>query len=92
MRLKDRPLDGKGVILEVAKRRFYCRPCKKPFTEPLAGVKKGRRTTERYRRGLLWAFENFSDLSKVRRAYHCSSWLVYQAVGEHLSLNLKRNL
>lgn len=92
VQLKDQPIHGKAVILKVAKRRFYCAKCKKPFTEPLAGVKKGRRTTERYRRGLLWAFENFSDLSKVRRAYHCSSWLVYQAVEDHLALNLKRNL
>jgi transposase len=76
----------------VVKRRFYCKTCKKPFTEPLSGVKKGRRTTERYRRGILWAFENFSDLKRVRREYRCSNWLVYQAVHEHLSLNLKRHL
>jgi len=92
VRLKDQPVRGKQVLLTVVKRRFYCRPCKRPFTEPVPGVKKGRRTTERYRRGILWAFENFSDLKKVRREYRCSSWLVYQAVHEHLALNLKRHL
>lgn len=90
--LKDRPIDGKEMRLTVVKRRFYCRGCKRPFTEPVAGVKKGHRTTQRYRRGLLWAFENFSDLKKVRKAYRCSNWLVYQAVKEHLTINLKRNL
>lgn len=92
VRLKDQPIRGKQILLIVTKRRFFCRPCKKPFTEPLSGVRKGRRTTERYRRGLLWAAENFSDLKRVRKEYRCSSWLVYQAVHEHLALNLKRDL
>lgn len=92
VKLKDHPIRGKQVLLTVAKRRFYCRPCKKPFTEPLAGVKKGRRTTERYRRGVLWASENFSDLKKVRREYRCSTWFVYEAVKEQLRLNLKKKL
>ena len=92
VRLKDQPVRGKQVLLRVAKRRFYCKPCKKPFTEPLAGVRKGRRTTERYRRGVLWACENFSDLKRVRREYRCSSWFVYESVKEHLKLNLKRKL
>jgi transposase len=92
VRLKDQPIRGKQVILLVTKRRFFCRPCKKPFTEPLAGVRKGGRTTERYRRGILWAAENFSDLKRVTKEYRCSSWLVYRAVHEHLALNLKRDL
>lgn len=92
VRLRDAPLRGNDVRLTVVKRRFYCRVCKKPFTEPLPGVRKGRRTTERYRRSLLWAYENFSDLTKVRRAYRCSNWLLYSAVYEHLRINLRRHL
>ena len=90
--LRDSPMRGTDVLLTVVKRRFYCRPCKKPFTEPVPGVRKGRRTTERYRRSLLWAYENFSDLTKVRKAYRCSNWLLYSAVYEHLKINLKRHL
>jgi transposase len=92
VRLRDAPMRGTDVLLTVKKRRFYCRKCKKPFTEPLPGVRKGRRTTERYRRSLLWAYENFADLTKVRRAYRCSNWLLYSAVYEHLQLGLKRHL
>jgi transposase len=92
VKLRDAPMRGTDVLLTVKKRRFYCRPCKKPFTEPLPGVKKGRRTTERYRRGLLWACENFTDLSKVRKAYRCSNWLLYSALYEQLRLNVKRHL
>ena len=92
VRLKDQPIRGKQILLTVLKRRFYCRPCKKPFTEPVAGVKKGRRTTERFRRGVLWAAENFSDLNRVRKEFRCSSWFVYSTVHEHLALNLKRDL
>lgn len=48
VRLKDEPLRLRQTILSVHKRRFWCRLCKKPFTEPLPGVRKGYRTTERY--------------------------------------------
>lgn len=92
VKLRDAPMRGTDVLLTIKKRRFYCRACKKPFTEPIPGVKKGRRTTERYRRSLLWAYENFADLTKVRKAYRCSNWLLYSAVYEHLRLNVKRHL
>lgn len=92
VRLMDQPIRGKAVMLWVTKRRFFCKACKKPFTEPVAGVKKGHRTTDRYRRGIVWAAENFSDLNRVRKEYRCSSWLVYQAVYEKLAHNLKRDL
>src|SRR5262245_15840034 len=50
VRLRDDPLRGGQVILWVKKRRLWCRPCERPFTEPVDGVRKGYRTTERYRR------------------------------------------
>lgn len=92
VRLKDQPVRGKEIMLSVVKRRFYCKPCKRPFTEPVQGVKKGRRTTERYRRGVLWAAENFSDFKRVRREYRCSNWFIYEAVKEQLKQKLKQNL
>ena len=92
VRLKDQPVRGKEIMLSVVKRRFYCKPCKKPFTEPVQGVRKGRRTTERYRRGVLWAAENFSDFKRVRREYRCSNWFIYEAVRDQLKQKLKQNL
>ena len=88
----DQPIRDKDIWLHVHKRRFYCKTCRKPFTEPVPGIRKGKRTTERYRRGLLWACENFADLKKVRKSYKCSSWMITQTLKEHLSLRLKRNI
>lgn len=88
----DAPIRGSDVWMRIKKRRFYCKTCRRPFTEPIQGIRKGKRTTERYRRSLLWACENFSDLKKVRNAYRCSTWFIYQTLYEHLNLNLKRHI
>lgn len=92
VKIHDQPIHGVQVWVHVLKRRFYCKSCRKPFTEPVPGIRKGKRTTERYRRGLLWACENFQDLEKVRAAYKCSSWMVYQTLKEHLRLKLKKEI
>ena len=84
VRIKDSPLQGQWVSLHIRKRRFSCKPCGKPFTEPVPGIMKGFRSTQRYRRSLLWACENFSDLSAVKRAYGCSSGVVYKTLYEQL--------
>lgn len=92
VKVHDAPIRGSDVWMQIRKRRFYCKTCKKPFTESVQGIRKGKRTTERFRRNLLWACENFSDLKKVKKAYNCSNWLVYQTLYEHLNLNLKRHV
>ena len=92
VRLKDAPLRDKGVVLTIRKRRFSCKPCGRPFTEPLPGVKKGCRSTERYKRSVLWACENFSDLKAVRTAYRCSSGFVYRTLYEQLELKRRQQL
>ena len=89
VRVQDQPIRGSGVTLRVLKRRFRCPGCRKVFTEPLYGVRKGNRTTERFRRGLKWACENYADLKRVTRAYNCSSWLVYKVFYEQLELSLR---
>lgn len=90
--IHDAPVHVKDVWFHILKRRFSCKTCKKPFTEPIGGVRKGKRTTERFRRSLLWACENFTDLKRVKKAYRCSTWLIYQTLEEHLKLNLKRHV
>lgn len=84
VRIKDSPIRGQGVTLEILKRRFWCKTCQKPFTEPVAGIKKGKRHTERYATAVHWACENFSDLKRVRRALHCSSSFLYKIFYERL--------
>jgi RNase P subunit RPR2 len=92
VRLRDAPLRGQSIKLSVKKRRFFCKPCKKPFTEPIPGVMKGKRTTQRYRTAVLWACENFSDLSRVRKAMRCSSGFIYQTLFEQIKGKLGEKL
>lgn len=92
VKLKDAPVRGNSIRLSVKKRRFFCKSCRKPFTEPVQGVGKGHRTTQRYRRAVLWACENFSDLKKVRKAYRCSSGFVYKTLYEQVELSLQAKL
>lgn len=92
VRVRDTPVRGVAVRLLVRKRRFSCRPCGRPFTEPVPGIRKGYRTTERYRRSLLWACENFSDLSRVRREYRCSTGYLYRALYAQLELQRRKRL
>src|SRR3989344_7881804 len=89
VKLKDTPIRGTSVELWVQKRRLWCKRCKKPFTEPVAGVMPRRRTTQRFRRSVLCASETFCDLKKVRKFYRCSNDFIYNAVYEQLELRRK---
>ena len=84
VRIKDSPIRGNGVTLLIRKRRLWCKPCQKPFTEPISGIRKGKRHTERYAQSLHWACENFVDLKRVKRAYHCSSGFLYEVFYKYL--------
>jgi len=92
VRLRDQPLRGRQVLMCVRKRRFYCRSCCRPFTEPVPGLLKGYRTTRRYRASLLWACEHFSDLKRVRGSYRCSAGLLYRVLYEQLELKRRTRL
>lgn len=92
VKLHDAPVRGMSVHLSVRKRRFYCKQCRKPFTEPIQGVGKGKRTTNRYVREVLWACENFSDLKRVKKAYRCSSGFIYQQLYEQMKANIKEKI
>lgn len=92
VKIKDQPIRGSGIYLKVLKRRFRCLACKKVFTEPLSGVRKGFRTSERYRKGLKWACENFKDLTRVQKAFHCSSWLTHKVFYEQIEIKTREKL
>ncbi len=92
VKVSDQPIRGAGIYLHVLKRRFRCPGCKKVFTEPLNGVRKGFKTTERYRRGLRWACENFKDLKRVQRAYGCSAWLTHKVFYEQLEIKYRERM
>lgn len=78
--VKDAPLRARRVHLMIRKRRFACRPCGRPFTEPVPGIRKGARCTERYRKEVLWACEQFGDLKAVRKYMRCSAGFLYKTL------------
>ncbi len=84
--VKDQPVRGQGIKLQILKRRFRCPNCKKVFTEPVSGVRKGFRTTERFRRGIKWACDNFKNLKRVQKAHACSAGLIYKIFYEQLEI------
>lgn len=92
VKAQDQPIRGSGVALHILKRRFRCPGCKKVFTEPVAGIRKGFKTTQRFRLGLQWACENFLDLKRVQKAYGCSAWLVYKVYYEQLERKLRERM
>ena len=89
VRIKDAPIRERHIFLKIKKRRFLCKNCKKPFTEPVAGIRKGFRTTERFRRHIMWCSDNFSNLSQVQRQLDISSSLNHKAYYEQLNLQIK---
>jgi len=65
--IKDTPIRDKLVFLKITKRRFYCKTCKKLFTEPVQGIIKGYRSSVRFRKHILWCATNFADLKRVQK-------------------------
>ena len=84
--IRDEPVRRAEFRLIIVKRRFSCRPCRRPFTEPVDGIRKGYRTTQRYRQAVWDAAEEFVDLKLVRKRMRCSSGLVQRIVYEQLEL------
>lgn len=87
--VKDAPVRDQIVFLKIEKRRFWCKPCARPFTEYIAGIKKGSRTTERFKRSVLWACENFSNLKLVQKTYRASAGYVFKTLYNRLDEKLR---
>ncbi len=87
--VKDAPVRDQIVFLKIEKRRFWCKPCAKPFTEYIPGIKKGSRTTERYKRSVLWACENFVNLKLVQKTYRASAGYVFKTLYNRLDEKLR---
>lgn len=87
--VRDEPIRRGETRFRIRKRRFMCRPCGRPFTEPVQGVIKGKRTTERYAKAVQIACEDYVDLKKVRERFRCSGGYVYSVLYRHLELNLR---
>ncbi len=69
VKIKDAPIRGSSVVLLIQKRRFYCKTCRKPFTEPVPGILPRKRTTQRLQRAVTNACKKYSSLKDVRKDF-----------------------
>ena len=86
VKIKDEPIRRALPTLVILKRRFYCKKCLKPFTEPVPGVLPGKRTTQRFRAAILDACGKYHSMKLVREEFRVSSDFVYRARYEQLEL------
>ena len=91
VKVKDSPIRVHVPVLMILKRRFWCKPCKKPFTEPVRGILPRRRTTQRFRVAVFEAAKRYKNLSQVRRDFRVSSDFVYRVFYEQLELKRRMN-
>jgi transposase len=89
VKIKEEPLWGKPLWLSIKKHRYYCKYCRKPFTESVPGVLPRRKTTQRLRKAVMQACIDFTNLSRVRRKFFCSSALVYRILYSQLEIKLR---
>jgi transposase len=92
VKLKDAPVRDHRIKLIIHKRRFFCKPCKKPFTELLPSVFKGCRITERLKRHILYLCKNFTNLHAVGKSVGVSSSTVFRSFYQYLSVEKGRHL
>lgn len=90
VKIRDEPIRRSNCILRIKKRRLYCKRCRKPFTEPVSGILKGQRTTQRFKRALTWGCVNMRSLKAVRESYQCSNSMIYKSVFSQLEVKLRQ--
>lgn len=90
--VKDEDIRGQSVWLRIKKHRYYCRGCRKPFTEPVKGILPRRRTTQRLRGRILKDCEDLTNLARVARRHFCSRSLVGKIFYEQMEIKLRERL
>lgn len=90
--VKDAPQGNKIKLIKIVKRRFRCPKCKAVFTEPVQGIRKHARVTQRFERSILWACETFSNLKLVQRNYKCGNGFIYRCYYKQLDLKLRERV
>lgn len=87
--VRDEPLRSESLYLKIQKHRYYCKTCRKPFTEQIDGIPVRRRTTQRYRKFIAAMSDEFTNLNGVKKKYNCSSGLIYKVFYEQQELKLR---
>ncbi len=90
--VREAPLRKKPLWLRIQKHRYYCKRCRKPFTENVEGIWPGRRTTSHFRKVVAVDCENYTNLSLVREHHGCSSGFLYKVHFEALNTKLRERI
>lgn len=90
--VREAPLREKPLWLRIEKHRYYCKRCRKPFTEPVAGIWPRRRSTAHFRKTVASDCENYTNLSLVREHHSCSSGFLYKVHYETLKTKLREKI
>ena len=76
--VREAPIREKPLWLKIEKHKYYCKTCRKPFTENVECVWPKRRTTHHFRKAVAGDCENYTNLSLVRKHHYCSSGFIYK--------------
>lgn len=87
--VRDKSIRDEALWLRIKKHRYYCKPCKKPFTEPVDGIMPRRKTTQMFRKSLYQKAQDAVNLSRLRRKEKISSNLLYTVFYEQAELKVR---
>jgi transposase len=87
--LRDEPLRSQGLWIELHKHRYYCKRCRKPFTETTSLSWPRRRTTYRLRKYVAKLCHDMTDLGRVRKRTGMSNGFIYQVYYDQVETRLR---
>lgn len=87
--VREAPLRERPLWLRIEKHRYFCKGCRKPFTESVEGIWPRRRSTSYFRKAVAKDCEFYVNLDLVRKHHSCSSGFIYKVHYETLAIKLK---
>lgn len=86
--IRDESVRDQPIWLRIKKHRYFCKNCRKPFTESVPGIFPRRKTTQRLRKRILKDCRRFTNLKEVSKNHFCSRSLVGRIFYEQLEIEL----
>lgn len=90
--VRDESLRSEGLWLEIHKHRYFCKGCKKKFTETTSNVWPRRRTTQRFRKAVARECADITDLKRVRSRQKISTGLIYKIYYDQIETKLRERI
>ena len=87
--VREEEIRSQPIWLKIKKHRYFCKSCRKPFTEPVAGILPRRRTNQRLRKKILKDCDRYTNLARASRENFCSRSLVGQIFYEQMEIKLR---